>query len=212
VRKLLLIVPILLIGLYVGADIGLKSLAEARVAQQLKSSLGLQADPKVSLGGFPFLPKFFSGKFPSVTIADARGTGTGQHVPFAQGDMTLRDVRFSPSRLVFGDRTSITAMDGDGHVDLTQADVNAIVRQRAAAVTVTLRDGKIQLSATGLARPIVADVVVSDGHLSLSTGAATLKLSVALPQVVPGVRYTSADVIGNMLRVRFTIDHASITV
>ncbi len=210
-RKLLLIVPLLLVGLYVGADLGLKSLAEARVAQELKSSLGLQADPKVSLGGFPFLPKFFSGRFASVTITNAKGTGTDQHVPFSRGDLTLRDVRFSPSRLVFGDRTSITAMHGDGHIDLTEADVNDIVRQRAP-VTVTLEGGEIRLSSSALPTSVVAHVVVTDGELSVTSQAAALKLSVALPDVVPGVRYTSAEVIGKLLRVGFVIDHASITV
>jgi hypothetical protein len=211
VRKVLLIVPLLLVGLYVGADLGLKSLAEARVAQELKSSLGLQADPKVSLGGFPFLPKFFSGTFASVTITNAKGTGTDQHVPFSRGDLTLRDVRFSPSRLVFGDRTSITAMHGDGHLDLTEADVNDIVRQRAP-VTVTLEGGEIRLSSSALPTSVVAHVVVTDGELSVTSQAAALKLSVALPDVVPGVRYTSAEVIGKLLRVGFVIDHASITV
>ena len=62
-RKALVAVGVAVV-LLVGADLGLRALAQYWIAGQLRSSLGLERRPSVSLGGFPFLPRLVTGEIP----------------------------------------------------------------------------------------------------------------------------------------------------
>jgi len=106
-RKALVALGVLVVVL-VAADFGLRALAQHWVAGQLQSSLRLEERPSVSLGGFPFLPRLATGRFPSVDV-ESHGSLKASEFPLAGIEVTLRDVRFSADQLLFGNKATIRA-------------------------------------------------------------------------------------------------------
>ena len=67
----------------VAADVLGRFVAEAATSKALATSLSLSSNPKVSIGGEPFLTHLVSGSFPTVTVE-------GQEVN--SGPLTLQSV------------------------------------------------------------------------------------------------------------------------
>src|SRR5437867_10617082 len=98
-RKALVAVSVVVV-LLVGADLGLRALAQYWIAGQLQSSFRLERRPFVSLGGFPFLPRLVTGRFHSVSV-ESHGSVRIGPFPISAVDLTLRDVKFPPDQLLF---------------------------------------------------------------------------------------------------------------
>jgi len=196
----------------VGADFGLRALAQHLVAGQLESSLRLEERPSVSLGGFPFLPKLVTGRFPSVAV-ESRSARQGSEFPMATVDLTLRDVRFPPDQLLFGNKATIRAAGGSGTATLTEQDIN---RAFPASIPISVRlvDGKVEIRALGLEGGVEAKLEVSDNRLVLRPVGTPLPLemSVDLPIMVQGLTYTGVKVQGSRALLSFTLSEAQIRV
>src|SRR5438309_9028139 len=99
-RRVLLIVGVGVVALLVAADFGARIVAEHMVATAAADSLHTSQRPDVSLGGWPFLPRFFAGHLPSATIHASGLTEGG--VTLTSGELTLEDLHFSPSDVIRG--------------------------------------------------------------------------------------------------------------
>src|SRR5713226_2124360 len=109
VRRLLIVLAIPLL-LLVGADLGLRLVAQYLLGRELATSLNLSERPKVSLHGFPFLLHLAKGSFPT---ASATGSALRtQGLTFQSFQLTLNDVAFTPGKLVSGSAATIRAASG----------------------------------------------------------------------------------------------------
>jgi hypothetical protein len=209
-RKVLLVLLVLLAALYVGADLGARALANAGVSKELQSSLQLSRRPDVSLGGFPFIPKLASGRFATVT-ATAHGISSGS-VRFARVDLTLHDVEFSSWRVLRGADTTIGIGSGRGTATLTASDVSDALRSAGIHAEVTFAGGKVLIRPAGAAGPVEVTVSVHRRTLVLGSGALPAPLRIALPEVVPGIRYTRATISGSRAELGFDIRRTTLTI
>ena len=66
-RKLVVAVIVLLV-LLVGADFAARAYAESRTADAIRSEVGTDVTPDVSIEGFPFLWHAVQGSYPQVVI------------------------------------------------------------------------------------------------------------------------------------------------
>jgi hypothetical protein len=210
VRKLLITLAILA-GLLVAADFGMKAVAEGQAAKALQKSLRLSSKPSVSIQGFPFLTHLFSGRFPSVDLEDRRFVA--QNVPFDRALMTLRDVRFSSSDLLGGRGGRITVSGGNGSATITGAALTKALRDQGADVTVSFEDEKARVSSSALGgESAEARLRIHDGQLVLHSALPGSVLSLTIPQVVRGVRYTGVRIDGHTAVLAFTIPRTTFTV
>src|SRR2546428_11798860 len=144
-RKLLIALAVL-VALLVGADFGLRLLADYWVGRELQSSLSLSQRPSVSIGGFPFLPELVSGNVASVTV-HAKGSITEGTLPVHEVTLTLLNVSFPPSQLLTGRGTTIRASSGEGTAQFTQGDLNAALGA-SVPVTIRFRNGRVVIRAS----------------------------------------------------------------
>lgn len=196
----------------VGADFGLRALAQHWVAGHLESSLRLEERPSVSLGGFPFLPRLVTGRFPSVEV-ESKGALRASEFPMASIDVTLRDVRFPPDQLLFGNKATIRAARGSGTAILTERDINQAFPARIP-ITVRLVDGRVEIRASGQESGVEARLDVSDNRLVLEPVDQPLPVRVAvdLPILVEGLTYTGVRIEESRARLTFTLAEPRIRV
>jgi hypothetical protein len=210
-RKALVALGVLVVVL-VAADFGLRALAQHWVAGQLQSSLRLEERPSVSLGGFPFLPRLATGRFPSVDV-ESHGSLKASEFPLAGIEVTLRDVRFSADQLLFGNKATIRAAGGSGTATLTEQDIN---RAFPASIPISVRlvDGKVEIRASGQEGGIEAELEVSDNRLVLKPVEIPLpvQMAVDLPILVQGLTYTGVKVQASRARLSFTLSEPQIRV
>jgi DUF2993 family protein len=203
-RKALIALGVVIVVL-VGADFGLRALAQFWVAGQLQSSFGLEERPSVSLGGVPFIPRLITGRFPTVTV-ESTGTVKGSDFPMAAVDLTLRDVRFPADQLVFGNKATVRAKGGSGTATLSEQDINQAF-PATIPITVRLVDGGVRIRANGLAVDVPARLKVANNRLVLGPVAGTLpvEVGVRLPVLVEGLTYTGVKVEDSKAFVTFTL-------
>jgi hypothetical protein len=121
--KALLVVLALLLGLAVVADRVAHGMAEDRVATELAAKGGLQGDPGVEIGGFPFLTQAIGGRYEEVRIAltaDELGQPEG-----TEADVVLRGVEVPLSGVLSGTIEQVPVERIDGTATLSYALLSA---------------------------------------------------------------------------------------
>jgi hypothetical protein len=166
-RLKLLIVLIVLILAGVGADFAAARYFEGQAATALARRYHLE-HPIVQVRDFPFLPHLLLGRFDAIDLAasDARARGvTAERV-----EVHLHDVS-APREVLLGEGGAITVRRADGQVELSQAEVNLLLRNalRGASVQLT-RDGvRIAVSTTVAGQPVQASLAgtigARNGHI-----------------------------------------------
>jgi LmeA-like phospholipid-binding len=207
-RKALVAFGILVLVL-VGADFGLRALGEHWVSGQLQDSFELDQRPSVSLGGFPFLPRLVTGRFPSVTV-EATGTVRTGRFPVSAVHLALQDVRFPPDQLLFGNKATIRAERGSGTAILTEQGIN---RAFPATVPITIRlsNGKVHIRTSGQREEVETRLRIVENRLVLvPEGPLPVEVRVGLPIFVPGLTYTGVKVEGSRARLIFRLTTPSI--
>jgi DUF2993 family protein len=172
---------IVLAGLFVVSDRIAAYAAERTIATQAKKELAareitVQTEPKVSVGGFPFLTQVAKGRYDKITIHLDRPASQG--VTLTALDITATGVNASTSALVNGNG-SITADDVNGVAELNWDAVNQLMNTSgfggAGAKASALPDGEVQVrvpvSLAGLSTTVVAT-----GTLSMGTGVVHLNI------------------------------------
>jgi hypothetical protein len=211
-RRILIVVGVL-VGLLVIVDVAGRFVAEAATAKALKSSLDLSSQPKVSIGGVPFLTHLASNEFPSVTVrADQVDSGP---ITFQSVRADLHDVHVPVMDLAGGQRVQITAATGTGQAAVTANEITQALQRNGSGVTVEFDQGRVRVQIPGTAAFVTADVAIEGGQLVLrSPVLETLLPSVhiTLPQVVPGVHYTSVRVGRDTAVLEFEVRNATFDV
>jgi uncharacterized membrane protein len=208
-KRWILIGLAVLAGLLVIVDVAGRYVAEAATAKALESSLHLSAQPKVTIGGVPFLTHLVSGDFPTVTVQGEQ-VDSGQ-ITLQSVHAVLHDVQVPVMDLARGHRVQVTAATGTGAAVVSAAEITRILQNKGTGVTVEFDQGQVRVQVPGTAAFIVADVGVESGQLVLRS---TLlpSLGVTLPQVVPGIRYTSVRVGNDTAVLGFAVENATFDV
>jgi hypothetical protein len=178
----LIIIVLVLGGLFVASDRIAAYAAERTIAEQTKKELVARditspSEPKVSVGGFPFLTQVARGKYDDITIHLDHPTSQG--VTLDALDVTAKGVNASTGALVNG-TGKITADDVTGTTSLGWDAVNKLMNTSgfggAGATASALPDGqvrvKVPVSVAG-----VATTVVATGNLSVGQGTVHLKIN-----------------------------------
>jgi len=211
IKKLLIVLGVLA-ALLVAADVGARLVSEQALATDLQRTLDLPARPSVSLTGFPFLVHLFAGDVPTLTV-EATGVHEGS-VGLDRVVVTLSDLRFSVGRLFGGNLGTIRASGGTGTARMTAEQLEAALKAAGSPVTVRLVGGdRIALSGGVLPRPVQARLAVHGSTLEIMpvTRGLSPPLSLGMPTVIKGVRYTGVHVDDGAVVLAFRLDHPSIT-
>ena len=206
----LLIAHAILAVLLVGADIGSRILTQRMVARRIQASLHLSNRPSVSLDGFPFLLHFAEGSFPA---ASARGSGLrDQSVSFKGIALTLRDIRFDPGSVLSGNDRTVRASSGTGTATMTETEANEALHARGINASVRFANGKVFVRSPLLRREIPARLSVSGRVLVVhsSDPAVPQSFSVALPQFLAGLHFTSVRIEGSTIVLGFRLGPLSL--
>jgi hypothetical protein len=171
-RKLLVLVVLLLVIL-AGTDIATRIAMEHQLQQRI-GTYAANADPKVTIHGFPWLPTLIgSGRVARITAH--AGPVSQDGFVFDRVDITVTGVRIDRTLLLHQRQLEIVSIDtGTVTADMTQADLD-----RLLGVPVVLGNGSAQATVDGVS--VSAQVSVSNGQLHLV--AVGLPVSIPIPTI-----------------------------
>jgi hypothetical protein len=199
-------VVLLVLGvLLVGADFALRFLGQYWVARELQGKLELSTRPDVSLEGFPFIPHLISGEFDQVRLHS--GPTQVKGIELEAVELDLRQVRFSSRQLVAGGEATIRGEEGGGRITLTGRAVTEALNRANIPLRVRFVDGQVGIGSPQLGIEGRAELSTSDGRLVLTPAGFPRIFSFPLPELVPGVDYTTAEVQGSEAEVAFSVDN-----
>ena len=201
--KKLLIVLAVLAAVALVADFVARAYSESQAANVMKTGLHLSEKPEVSLGGFPFLVHLAMEQFDSVVIEDSSFEVAG--LPIRKVHIELDQVRFSLSSLVTGGHGEIEAKDGHGTAELTEEAVTAAFRARGVPLDLRFVDGHVEVTSDLVGGTITAVLSLDGRKLVLSSPSDAQTYSITLPRLIPGIRYTKAEVKENIVVISFDI-------
>jgi hypothetical protein len=209
VIKKFLIFLVIVAGLLVVGDFMLRDRAEDAAADLIDSQISQKVDPKVDLGGFPFLRSVLTGTFERITITipeAAEGPLVIEDI-----ELVLEDVRLEPLAVLAG-RGDLRAASLGGSGVISESTLNDIIGADAPGLTVAIEKDRVLLSHEGTT--VAATAYVAGGRLFVGAGEGELGVGpfeIVLPELLPGVRFASLEatpgelvlqVAGGRLRVR----------
>jgi hypothetical protein len=123
-------------------------------------------------------------------------------------------VRFSPSRLLSGDRVDLRAASGTGTIAVTEDTLTRAVQRHETGITITLASGRAVVHHPSLPRPVEVRIRVSGRALTITAGSAPQlpPITVPLPELVAGMRYTRARIEDSTLAVDFVLANQAVTI
>ena len=208
-RKALVVLLVLLLGLGLLADRVAVGVAEDRVARELAAEGGLDGTPEVDITGFPFLTQALAGRYDDVRIAltaEQLGQPAG-----TRADIALRGVQVPLSAVLAGSVRQVPVEHVDGTATLSYELLSAelggdtTLRREGDGLritrTVELLGQTIPLTATGTVtldgNDLVIDVADAAGAgvdvpaILVDRVADLLDLRYAVPALPFGLRLTS---------------------
>ena len=188
---------VILLGLAVAGDFVARNAAENQVAARAASSLELEDEPDVTIGGFPFLLNFARGTLPTVELA-AEGVAR-RGITLREVVLTLENVRFDWEALSNGSG-SVRIGGGTGRALLTEDDFNALLREQGVPAEVRVSDGAVVAIVEGAEAP--AEVTLEGDSLLLSVPEVGAAYEIALPQIGSRMGYRSARLVERGLELR----------
>ena len=188
-RKLLILLVVLLVAAAAG-DLWLRNYASDRIAARLASSLELEEEPEVEIGGFPFLLGALRGRFESISISGTSLTRDG--IELQEVELTLENVRVAVTDALTN-LDKVRVGSGRGGAVLTRDELVGELQGAGAPIDpATLpTDGEIPLEGASLVLgphnfplPVITDEMVwerarvedGDVHLSFRLGRTRLDL------------------------------------
>lgn len=186
-RKLAFLLVIVLVAAAAG-DLWLRAYASDRIAGRLASSLALEAEPEVEIGGFPFLLAALRGRFDSISIG---GVGLERDgVELRSVELRLRSVRVEVTDALTNlDRVRIGS--GRGAAVLPRDEIVGRLEAAGVPADALPMEGEIPLEGASLSfgphnfpLPVITDEMVweravvtnGDVHLSFRLGRTRLDL------------------------------------
>ena len=192
-------------ALAIGADAGARAVAEARLAASVEETFRLPRRPDIELEGFPFLLQVARGRLDhlSVDLEDV----TVEGLTFDRVTLDIEDLAFDRVELLRGSGT-VAVGEGSGQAVLTQAALSDYLQDRGTPVLVRFTGPDVRVStridtgaetttatAQGPVRVEGGRLLFSPEHVEIEgtvgVPAAALAFDVALPDLVPGLRYES---------------------
>ena len=205
-KKLLVLIAVP-VFLLIAGDAWVRGAIEGRLASDLQDSLPGPGEVDVSLGGFPFIVRAFSGHIPSSTIHTERLSRGG--LRFSDITLTLRDIRFSLGKVLAGNLRAIKIGKGEGQAAI---DTDALVRaieQSGSDVDVLILGDEIRVSVGGLSG--TAEASIAGNELVLEIEELGRVLAIPLPRVVSGVEYETVEVVDSLVVLGFSLDDVRLT-
>jgi hypothetical protein len=158
-RKGLVIVLILVIGLVIAADrIGLW-VAQDQIAKNVASQYDLDHKPEVKIKGFPFLNQALNGQYGEIDVNVGDVTQLGVHLTGTV--VTLKGVKAPLSDAVHGDSSKMVADTATSTATVSYADVD---KEAPRGLKISAKGKALQVrgpvSVLGLSRTVTATVTV----------------------------------------------------
>jgi len=158
-RKGLVIVLILVIGLVIAADrIGLM-VAQDEIAKNVATQYGLDHKPKVKIKGFPFLNQALNGRYGEIDVDVGDFTQLGVHLTGTV--VTLKGVDAPLSDAAHGDSSQFVADEAISTATVPYADVD---KEAPKGMKVSAKGKELQVrgpvTVLGLSRTVTATVTV----------------------------------------------------
>lgn len=179
-RKLVVIG--LFLGLFVAADAAARAFAAGKLSGRLASTFDLREDPRVSIGGFPFLLQAARGELAKVSIS-TQELATGR-ISLDRVEIELNEVSFSATKALTGELADARIGSGRGRARLSTGVLEDALAGVLGDVSV---EGLPGMSVEGT---------------TLSIGPATFEL----PVLVEGMAYDSARLVDGAVRLRFHLE------
>lgn len=190
-----------LVVLFLVADHVARDYAEGRVANELKESLDLAKRPHVSIGGWPFVVKVWSGELPSL-VAEAEAVREGDLV---LGDLRveLRDIKVSLEDLLDASAGRVRIGSGRGSAHLVSEALTRALRAAGVAVNVTIDEGRLLVQPDQ--GPEVEGTIEVDRDTLVLAAPGLGEVTIALPTPIDGLRYTEVALEGSRAALRFEL-------
>lgn len=199
-------VLIVIAGLLLLADFGLRIAAESAASKLIDKKIPQEVDPDVGLGKFPFLLSLITGTFDEVTIDIPEAAEGGLVVEDIH--LTLEDVQLEALE-VLGGRGNLRAASLRGRGIVSEKTLNDLVSDQVSGVGMNIQDGRISVSRDGIEVP--ANAVVAANRILVGAGEVMAPIEIPLPSLLEGVRFSSLraergrlvlGVIGSQLSIR----------
>lgn len=173
-RKGLLVVLILLIGLVIAADrVGLK-VAQDEIAKNVASQYQLDHDPEVKIKGFPFLTQALDGKYQEIDVNVGDLDQLGIHLTNTL--VTLKDVKAPISDAAKGDASKMIAGTATSTGTVGYKDVD---KEAPQGMKVTAKGADLQVhgpvTVLGVTRTVTATVAVQPSGRTVKVVPRTVK-------------------------------------
>lgn len=198
-RKLLIALAVLLVLLGVADRVAVQVASKA-VAKELRTTGQLRTDPKVTIGGFPFLTQALQGRYDRIEV-DA-GSVTRGDLRLSSFDAVLTGVHVPLSKALSGSVTAVPVEGLTATVVVSYADLAAAARLQGLAITPKGSD-QLQLSATVRGQQVSADATVrleGDDVVVVPAGSAPLGFRASVGSLPYGLRLQGVTVTPGGLR------------
>lgn len=204
----LIVIGVVLLALLLAGDIGARMASQYAVSRDLQKALALERPPRVTLGGFPFLPNLVSGRVPSVSVST--GSTTLEGVQFDRIEVDLEGVGFSAATLLSGADGDIRVDHGRGTATLTEASIPSQIFGQPVTFMVRFEGGDTEVSSDRFGGTFNVIPAIKEGKLVLRPTSRALPVSVKfdLPEIVPGILYTDVTVAGSRATLAFELTDA----
>lgn len=224
-RKGLLIVLILLIGLVIAADrIGLV-MAQDAIAKNVQSQYNLDHKPEVKIKGFPFLTQALNGRYGEIDVNVGDYSQSSVHL--TDTAVTLKGVDAPLSDAMRGDPSSFVADTAISTATVSYTDVN---KETPEGMKVSAQGSALKVrgpvTVLGLSRTVTATVSVKPSGRkvrvlpeTVDAGGATIPVALvqhAFTFTMPvkglplNARISSVEVLPEGLRVSATAEHVNL--
>lgn len=219
-----LVILVVVVALLVGADVGLRTVAESRVAGEMQQQLELPRPPDVELRGFPFLLHALRRRFPQaeLEITGIRASG----LPVDRVDVVLEGVRFDSLSVLAGGEGSVSASEGSGTVRVTDDAITEYLEEQGMPLSVELLGREVRVTGTVPIGRLLSFEATAEGTLAVSDGTLEFRperirvaggreapveamaFRVDLPEVMPGIVYEDVTVADGTASLSFRLRRA----
>lgn len=188
----------MVLGLLVAADIGLRSVAESQLRDQVAASVRPAGPTTARIESFPFLGRLLtSGSVSHVRIS--AGEVSAERLTFARVSLDLEDVTFDRTSLFSERKVVLEALRrGTAVAEMTQDRLSELL-----GVAVTLEPGRARVRVAG--QLVTATASVTDNTLRLTVaGLSVPALRVPRTSLLPCVG--QAEIIAGRIRLSCQVD------
>ena len=215
-----------LAALALGADFGIKEIAEGRLASSVETALDLPQQPDIELQGFPFLLQVARGHLDSVDVEleDVEVEG----LALQSITLSFEDLVFDSAALIRG-RGRLSSEGGTAQAVITEDALSGYLQDQGTPVLVELSGPGIRvetrISAGGETTTATAEgpVKVEGGRLvfapedvevdgSVGVPAAALAFEIPLPSLIEGITYESVLVQSGTVAIEASLEGAELEV